>query len=303
MLDTPSLDIVCLCADWCGTCREYAQVFEALQQALPAHRYRWIDIEDEADALGDIDIETFPTLLVAHGGQGDAPVTALSAEFPDMRFAITQGHWLAPNTACYEVLQEQSAFLAGVLAGLATRTGVVGHLSGEKVRPGLKGRAAFAHGVRSVAPACRFVTTFCGHQHDPALAYRAALALQREGADLVFAMIDGGRDGITQACRETPMRQIGNVLDWVARDPQVFAASAIADSGQGVERAIADFVDGTLRPGTLTRTGLEAPQAVRLVMTPALQQAHGAEIDAWSQRLQSGALVPDETYDGPELQA
>ena len=69
MLDTPSLDIVCLCADWCGTCREYAQVVEALQQALPAHRYRWIDIEDEADALGDIDIETFPTLLVAHGGR------------------------------------------------------------------------------------------------------------------------------------------------------------------------------------------------------------------------------------------
>ena len=69
MLDTPSLDIVCLCADWCGTCREYAQVFEALQQALPAHRYRWIDIEDEADALGDIDIETYPTLLVAHGGR------------------------------------------------------------------------------------------------------------------------------------------------------------------------------------------------------------------------------------------
>ena len=132
---------------------------------------------------------------------------------------------------------------------------------------------------------------------------RTCAALQREGADLVFAMIDGGRDGIAQACRETPMRQIGNVLDWVARDPQVFAASAIADSGQGVERAIADFVDGTLRPGTLTRTGLEAPQAVRLVMTPALQQAHGAEIDAWSQRLQSGALVPDETYDGPELQA
>lgn len=69
MLDSPSLDIVCLCADWCGTCREYAQVFEALQQALPAHRYRWIDIEDEADALGDIDIETFPTLLVAQAGR------------------------------------------------------------------------------------------------------------------------------------------------------------------------------------------------------------------------------------------
>ena len=34
MLDTPSLDIVCLCADWCGTCRDYEGVFAALQQAL-----------------------------------------------------------------------------------------------------------------------------------------------------------------------------------------------------------------------------------------------------------------------------
>ena len=71
MVDSPSLvpalDVVCLCADWCGTCREYAQVFEALQQALPAHHYRWIDIEDEADALGDLDIDTFPTLVVGAG--------------------------------------------------------------------------------------------------------------------------------------------------------------------------------------------------------------------------------------------
>ena len=69
MLDTPSLDIVCLCADWCGTCREYAQVFEALQQALPAHRYRWIDIEDEAELVGDFDVETFPTIVIADAQQ------------------------------------------------------------------------------------------------------------------------------------------------------------------------------------------------------------------------------------------
>lgn len=63
------LDVVCLCAEWCGTCRDYRATFEALKQALPGHRYRWIDIEDEADAIGDVDVETFPTLLVAHAGQ------------------------------------------------------------------------------------------------------------------------------------------------------------------------------------------------------------------------------------------
>ncbi|MES2089737.1 MAG: thioredoxin family protein [Pseudomonadota bacterium] len=63
------LDVVCLCAQWCGTCGDYQDTFKALQQAMPGHRYQWIDIEDEADRVGDIDIETFPTLLVAYQGQ------------------------------------------------------------------------------------------------------------------------------------------------------------------------------------------------------------------------------------------
>lgn len=65
----PSLDVVCLCAAWCGTCREYEATFEALQRALPGHRYRWIDIEDEADVVGEVDVETFPTLMLAHRGR------------------------------------------------------------------------------------------------------------------------------------------------------------------------------------------------------------------------------------------
>ncbi|MDO9005348.1 MAG: thioredoxin family protein [Aquabacterium sp.] len=67
--NAPALDVVCLCAAWCGTCGEYEALFKALQAALPEHRYRWIDIEDESDLVGDIDVETFPTLLVARQGQ------------------------------------------------------------------------------------------------------------------------------------------------------------------------------------------------------------------------------------------
>ncbi len=67
-MSAPVLDIVCLCAAWCGTCREYADTFRALAAAWPAHRTRWIDIEDEADLVGDIDVETFPTLMLACQG-------------------------------------------------------------------------------------------------------------------------------------------------------------------------------------------------------------------------------------------
>jgi thiol-disulfide isomerase/thioredoxin len=60
------LFIACLCADWCGSCREYRPVFDRLAPAAPAgERHAWIDIEDEPEVLGDLEIETFPTLLIA----------------------------------------------------------------------------------------------------------------------------------------------------------------------------------------------------------------------------------------------
>lgn len=59
--------VVCLCADWCGTCRDYRALFDALAPAYPGVRFVWVDIEDEADVAGDLDVETFPTLLIADG--------------------------------------------------------------------------------------------------------------------------------------------------------------------------------------------------------------------------------------------
>ena len=61
--------VACLCAAWCRTCDGYSEVFMALGQANPGHRFIWIDIEDEAELVGDIDVETFPTLLIGVGGE------------------------------------------------------------------------------------------------------------------------------------------------------------------------------------------------------------------------------------------
>jgi thioredoxin 1 len=61
--------VVCLCAAWCGVCREWLPVFTAQASAFPHMRFAWVDVEDEDEAMGEVDIETFPTLLVARGGE------------------------------------------------------------------------------------------------------------------------------------------------------------------------------------------------------------------------------------------
>ena len=62
--DAPEFLVACLCAAWCGTCRDYAAGFHALAERFPDTRFLWLDVEDEADLLDDYEVDNFPTLLI-----------------------------------------------------------------------------------------------------------------------------------------------------------------------------------------------------------------------------------------------
>jgi thiol-disulfide isomerase/thioredoxin len=63
--------VACLCAEWCGVCRDYRSRFEQVKTALaeehPEAQFLWIDVEDDADLLHPVDVDDFPTLLIAVG--------------------------------------------------------------------------------------------------------------------------------------------------------------------------------------------------------------------------------------------
>src|SRR5471032_289055 len=58
--------VACLCAAWCGTCASYRAAFEEVAARHPDKFFVWIDIEDHADVVGDLDVDNFPTLLIQH---------------------------------------------------------------------------------------------------------------------------------------------------------------------------------------------------------------------------------------------
>ena len=63
---TPApLLVACLCAAWCGTCTDYQPLFVQLQAAFPGSHFVWVDIEDESDLVDPIEVDNFPTLLIA----------------------------------------------------------------------------------------------------------------------------------------------------------------------------------------------------------------------------------------------
>ena len=66
-LDAGKWVVACLCAGWCDVCKQYRAGFEALAAEFPDAQFVWIDIEDQADLVGDLDVENFPTILMQRG--------------------------------------------------------------------------------------------------------------------------------------------------------------------------------------------------------------------------------------------
>lgn len=62
--ENATVQVVCLCAAWCGVCREFEPGFRALAAAHPEARFHWVDVEDDAEWVDELDVENFPTLLV-----------------------------------------------------------------------------------------------------------------------------------------------------------------------------------------------------------------------------------------------
>ena len=104
--------VVCLCAEWCGACREYRPLFEQVARAHPAFRFAWVDIEDHADIADDFDVETFPTLLVAgaDGTRFAGPLLPHAETLSRLLSALQSPQPAAPEvTALLKALEASSA--------------------------------------------------------------------------------------------------------------------------------------------------------------------------------------------------
>ena len=62
-----SLVVISLCSAWCHTCGEFREAFERIAVERGDVQFVWLDIEDDHEICGDIDVENFPTLAVYRG--------------------------------------------------------------------------------------------------------------------------------------------------------------------------------------------------------------------------------------------
>ncbi|MFG5410330.1 energy transducer TonB [Piscinibacter sakaiensis] len=103
--------VACLCARWCRLCGEYAAVFaDAAAREADAARFVWIDIEDDEAVLGPVEVDDFPTLLIARGAEARffGPLTPQPGTLARLLRSARAGAQARPDAPRYALRAERA---------------------------------------------------------------------------------------------------------------------------------------------------------------------------------------------------
>ena len=193
---------------------------------------------------------------------------------------------------------DQSAYLAGALAGMVTKTGVIAGVYGPGGAADQGHRIGFEHGARYVRPAVRVLGAYQpaadGRPYDnPAWGAAQARAFAQQGADVLFGTGGTTGQGALLGAAQAGSLCIGDADGDASAGPAASAcllASSMKFIDRGVSTVVADAASGH-SAGGVHAVGL-AEGAVELGhVTHDLSPAQLEELRAIAGMLAAGGLT------------
>jgi basic membrane protein A len=181
-----------------------------------------------------------------------------------------------PKNGCYyDPLQQEEAFLAGAAAGLATKSNVIGAVSGFEFPQLTRQPEAFALGARCVNPKVTFVQQYINSWTDAALAKAATESMMAKGADVFIGPLTTAIQGVYAAAREKKgVWVVPEYFDAYKQAPDVILTSVLYDLEGVTADLIARGSKGQLTPGQYI------PYALKQLPTAGIAPFRGAAVAA-----------------------
>lgn len=167
-------------------------------------------------------------VIIGHGFQFGDAAKKVAAEFPNSKFIVTSSNISQePNLASVNIDNEQQGFLMGVVAGLMTKSNIVGSIGGQEIPPIKGSLAGFEQGVKYVNPNATILSTMTGSFDDVAKAKETALAMISQGADVIMANANQAGLGAIEAAKIKGVYAIGSNQDQNDIVPDTVVVSGI----------------------------------------------------------------------------
>ena len=184
---------------------------------------------------------------------GFAYATALgkvAPKYPNIHFAIIDDDSIkAPNVEGLTFHEEQSSYLVGVAAGLATTSKTVGFIGGVQTPLIEKFQAGYVAGVHSVDPSIKVKISYISQApdfsgfNDPAKAKVIAEGQYDQGADVVYHAAGGSGSGLFQAAVEKNKLAIGVDSDQYQTADATQQPLILTSALKGVDTAVFNFIE------------------------------------------------------------
>lgn len=166
-------------------------------------------------------------LVFGHGYEYNDPAVEVAADFPNTVFVSSSGGKTAKNAGAFRFYLEQGFFIAGYVAGLASKSHVVAMIGGDDV-PSIRSTfKAFRAGAIKANPSTKVIEVFTGNGTDSAAAKQAALKAIDEGADFVIHQANNAAQGVFEACKERKVWAFGANLNQNDNPSGVVMGSAV----------------------------------------------------------------------------
>ncbi len=246
-------------------------------------------------------------LVIAAGFLIAPSVIEAAAAFPDTNFAGVDHFYggegceasktcSQPNALGMLYPSEESGYVAGVVAGLMTKSGTVSTVGGEKIPPVDNWIAGFQQGVIDTKPGTKTLNAYSDDFQDQAKCKEIALDHISQGADIVFQVAGLCGLGAIDAACEKNLIAIGVDADQSSAGTCVLF-SALKPLETSVFEMIKDATEGTFEGGTNKTYGVaDLPDAQLLTdftkEVPQNVQDAKAEADA---AVKSGEIDPPAT--------
>jgi simple sugar transport system substrate-binding protein len=170
------------------------------------------------------------------------PALRVAAEFPQVKFEHAGGWKTAPNLNTYNARYYEGRYLAGLVAGAMTRSGIAGYVAGFPVPEVIQGINAFALGMRAANPKAQVRVLWLDTWFDPARERDAALALVAQGADVLTN--HSGSPAVPIAAEDKGVRVVGYQSDMRRYAPRAQLTSIVHQWGGHYTRVAQSVLDG-----------------------------------------------------------
>lgn len=197
-------------------------------------------------------------MIFLPGNQYSDATVQVAKDYPDICFAVLNGAESLPTDNITSILPDadEIGYMAGALAGLMTKTNVLGFIGGMEIDTTKAKLAGYEAAAKSVNPDITVLSAYAGSFDDTAKGMELANGMISKSADVFFgdasAVDSGARQAIDTAngSGEIAIYDIGQPADLLGQNPCVIC-SVVTDNAGMLKLAMQDVEAGTFGNKTI----------------------------------------------------